>query len=94
MSLEHIEHVVVVMMENDGNKNTDWPDISASDGPGTTDESLQTPLNDVQKSLIATAARMSRPGVPLPSAAQADAAHAKSLRTYAEAIRFLHPDAP
>jgi hypothetical protein len=83
-----------VLTLNDGNKITDWPDISAASAPGTTDESLQIPLNDVQKSLIATAMKMN-PGRASPAmGAQAGAAQVKVLRTYEDAMRFLHPDAP
>jgi phospholipase C len=83
-----------VLTLNDSNKNTVWPDISAPFAPGTTDESLQTPLNDVQKSLIATTVRMNPARAAPAVAAPAEAAVTKSLRTYEDAINFLHPDAP
>ncbi len=44
-----------VLTLNDANKNTNWPDIVPQGVVGTDDTSFDTPLNDVQKSLLASA---------------------------------------
>ncbi len=88
---------------------TAWPEILPGRLAGTDDESHQTPLNDVQKSLLATALRMhgdravqgmAVPGVAVTGlsvtgiAAPDEATQAKALQTYQDAFHFLHPDAP
>lgn len=80
-----------VLVLSDTNKNTTWPDISAQCTVGEDDKSLQTPLNSVQKSLIATAIRQNS-DTPTDAATGAAAAQqAKSLQTYQHAINLLHP---
>jgi phospholipase C len=76
-------------------KNTNWPEIVPSRVAGANDQSLDTPLNDVQKSLLATATRMQSGQVPQAAAAASAAAaldaarQAKALRTYRDAVDFL-----
>jgi phospholipase C len=92
-----------VLTLNDTNKNTNWPDLV----PGvqiSDDRSLDTPLNDVQKSLVATALRVHKlrkvPGglVPTPLAPSAQGhdpepgRQAKGLKTYRDALRLVHPE--
>ena len=78
---------------------TVWPAITATCQIDASDEDLDTPLNDVQKSLIAGAMRLAAapPSVTLqPQAAavldQSTAAAAKSLQTYRDALRHLYPN--
>lgn len=93
-----------VLTLNETDKNADWPDVIPQRAPGSADTSFQTPLNDVQRSLLATALRVHRrqtfmvapvaatnaPVVAGPNAA----AQAKALATYEDAFRFLHPETP
>lgn len=58
---------------------------------GTDDESLDTPLNDVQKSLIATAIRQNSDNPTDPVTVSNAAQTAKSLQTYQHALNFLKP---
>ena len=83
-----------VLALNEQNKNTNWPDISAQCTIGDDDKSLQTPLNDVQKSLIAIAIRQNDDHPTNPAVVAAAARQAKLLKTYAGAMNCLHPDAP
>jgi phospholipase C len=83
-----------VLTLSDQNKNTNWPDISAQCTVGDDDKSLQTPLNDVQKSLIATAIRQNADNPNDPATVASAAQTAKSLQTYEHALIFFHPDAP
>lgn len=83
-----------VLTLTDQNKNTNWPDITAQCTVGTDDQSLQTPLNDVQKSLIATAIRQSSNNPNDPATVANSAQTAKCLQTYEHALNFLHPNAP
>jgi phospholipase C len=76
---------------------TNWPVITAQCHIDASDTSLDTPLNDVQKSLLATAKRMDavkRTGTPETAIAlqHATALEAKSQRTYRDALRYLHPN--
>ncbi len=83
-----------ILTLTDQNKNTNWPDITAQCTVGTDDQSLQTPLNDVQKSLIATAIRQNSDNPTDPATGANAAQTAKSLQTYQHALDFLHPTAP
>ena len=76
------------------NKNTDWPSITAACTIGADDQSLQTPLNSLQHSLLAAAARQHTATPADPATVMGSTAQAKSLRTYEDALNFLHPDAP
>ncbi len=76
------------------NRNTNWPTIAAACSIGTDDQSLQTPLNSLQMSLIAAAARQHTATPTDQGTVMRSTAQAKSLRTYADALNFLHPDAP
>jgi phospholipase C len=78
-----------ILTLSDANEKTDWPVITARCQTDATDESLQTPLNSVQKSLLATVSR----DQGKISDIHASAAHAKSLVTYADALDYLHPPA-
>jgi phospholipase C len=83
-----------VLTLDDQNKNVNWPNITAQCVVGSDDQSLQTPLNDVQKSLIAAAIRQ-KSGNPTDPVTSSNAAQtAKSLETYQHALNFLHPTAP
>jgi len=94
-----------VLTLNEQTKRTDWPEITAEYAINFDDESLQTPLNDVQKSLIAAAIRLKAfqqaksatfaiASSQLAAVSANAAQQAKALHTYADALRFLHPDAP
>jgi len=83
-----------VLTLDDTDKNTKWPDITARCTIGDDDKSLQTPLNGVQKSLIAAAIRQNSNNPTSTATVQQSAAQAKNLQTYEHAINFLHPDAP
>jgi phospholipase C len=73
--------------------NKAWPEIqpNCKVDPGDQDATLETPLSDVQKSLLATAKRKhllnSGAGISLEAAAEA-----KSQVTYADALKYLHPE--
>jgi phospholipase C len=83
-----------VLILDDPKKNANWPNISVLCAIGDDDKSLQTPLNDVQKSLIATAIRQNSDDPTDPATAADAAKQAKGLQTYEHALLFLHPDAP
>jgi phospholipase C len=72
-------------------RSTSWPDITAQCSVGGDDKGLSAPLNDVQRSLIATALRLRSDATP---DVLATARVAKSLATYQRAFAFLHPHAP
>ena len=79
---------------DDTNKNNNWPDITAQCTVADDDKSLDTPLSQVQQSLIASAIRQNS-GQPMdPGTTTAAAVQAKSLKTYRDALLFMHPDAP
>jgi phospholipase C len=61
---------------------------------GDDDQSLQTPLNSLQHSLIAAAARQHTATPTDQATVMQSAVRAKSLQTYEAALNFLHPDAP
>lgn len=83
-----------VLSLDDNNKNANWPSITAVCSIGDDDQSLQTPLNSLQHSLIAAAARQHTPTPTDQATVMQSAVRAKSLRTYEAALNFLHPDAP
>lgn len=83
-----------VLTLDDQNKNVNWPDITAQCVVGSDDQSLQTPLNDVQKSLIAVAIRQASTDPTNPATSAAAAQTAKSLDTYQHALNLLHPATP
>jgi phospholipase C len=83
-----------VLTLSDQNKNTNWPTITAQCTVGNDDKSLQTPLNDVQRSLLATALRQNSSNPEDPATVASTAETAKSLQTYEHALNLLHPDAP
>jgi phospholipase C len=80
-----------VLTLDDQSKNTNWPTITAQCQISGDDESLDTPLNDVQKSLVASAMR-DETSTPIDQAQTAGVA--KQLETYEHALNFMHPDAP
>lgn len=80
-----------VLTLDEASKHTAWPNITAQCQVGADDESITTPLSDVQHSLIASAMRNENSG---PVEQQATAAVARQLDTYEHALNFLHPDAP
>jgi phospholipase C len=93
-----------VLTLSEADKRIDWPDITASVSAGTDDTSFDTPLNDVQKSLLASALAMNEAKAAAPShvvtaaapatAVAGAAMHAKALVTYKDAFNFLHPQIP
>jgi phospholipase C len=83
-----------VLTLDDTNKNTNWPTITANCTVGTDDQSLQTPLSQLQQSLIAGAIRQNSDDPHDPATVAQSTAKAKSLKTYADAIQFMHPDLP
>jgi phospholipase C len=83
-----------VLTLDDTNKNTNWPDITATCIIGDDDQSLQTPLNGLQKSLIAAAVRQKSANPTDPATIARSTAQANALQTYEHAINFMHPDAP
>src|SRR5208283_1268807 len=83
-----------VLTLDDTNKITNWPDITATCTIGDDDKSLQTPLNGLQKSLIAGAIRQNSDNPTDPATVTQSTVQAKSLQTYSDALNFLHPDAP
>ena len=84
----------VVLTLDGANKNTNWPDITANCVIGDDDKSLQTPLNGLQHSLIAGAIRQNSDNPTDPTTVTQSTVQAKSLKTYSDALNFLHPDAP
>ena len=76
-----------VLTLSDSEKNSAWPVITAQCKTDPDDESLETPLNSVQKSLLATVNRTEG----LITDIQASAAQAKGLQTYQHALNYLHP---
>jgi phospholipase C len=94
-----------VLTLSDANKNTNWPPIVSHATVKDDDTSFATPLNDVQKSLLAVALKMHTAHAARPAAAPtpvpavvgpspAAALAAKSLKTYEDAFKFLHRDTP
>jgi hypothetical protein len=76
-----------VLTLSDADKNTAWPAITAQCQTDPDDESLQTPLNSVQKSFLATINRTEGVITDI----NASAAQAKGLQTYQHALNYLHP---
>jgi phospholipase C len=78
--------------------NKDWPEIKATCRVDAAAATLDTPLSDVQKSLLASARRKHA----LETAAIADvksklsqertATEARAQTTYADALKYLHPE--
>lgn len=77
-----------VLTREKGNENTAWPDVTANCTIDGKDTSPNTPLNDVQKSLLA-AAKAQQTGDNAVVAKQ----QAKKLHTYEHGASFLQPDA-
>ena len=86
--------LAAVLTLDDTNKNTNWPAIAANCTIGGDDQSLQTPLSGLQQSLIAAAVRRNSATPTDPTVVAQSTQQAKSLKTYADAINFMHPDAP
>jgi len=80
-----------VLTLDNSDKNTVWPDILPQQAAGIEDTSLKTPLNDVQKSLIATAVRIKHMEVAVATAAPAlptvQGVHAAPTLAFADAAR-------
>ena len=76
-----------VLTLSDTDQKTDWPTITAQCQTNADDESLQTPLNSVQQSLLATASRQETDVTDI----HTSATQAKALQTYQHAIDYLHP---
>ena len=77
-----------VLTRAKGNENQNWPDITAKCTVDGKDVSRDTPLNDMQKSLLA-AAKAQQTGMDAAAASQ----QAKKLQTYEHGAMFLQPDA-
>ena len=69
-----------------GNENTNWPDIAAHCVIDGSDVSSETPLNDLQKGLLA-AGKVQNTGTYPAVAAQ----QVKQLKTYAHGAMYLQP---
>jgi hypothetical protein len=83
-----------VLTLDDTNKNVNWPTITATCTIGDDDKTLQTPLSGLQQSLIAGAIRQNSANPHDPATVSNSTQQAKSLKTYEDAIKFMHPDAP
>lgn len=68
-----------------------WPEIKATCRLDVTDADLETPLSDVQKSLLATARRQVAPEGAV-AIQQETAIEAKQQITYSDALTYLHPE--
>jgi phospholipase C len=79
-----------ILTQSEEDKIADWPVITATCQINGSDASTSIPLNDVQKSLIATARRIESAGTPL-AAEQVSAIEAKSKSNYGDALDLLHP---
>lgn len=73
-----------VLTRAKGNENTAWPIISAKCAIDGSDVSPDTPLNDVQKSLLVATKVLNQGADRVPAAQQA-----KQLQTYAHGAEFL-----
>jgi phospholipase C len=80
-----------VLTEDDNSRIQDWPVITAQCQIQGDDESLATPLNDVQKSIIASAMR-DQTSTPADQAQTAQIA--KQLETYEHGLNFMHSGSP
>jgi phospholipase C len=76
-----------VLTRQKGSENGDWPDIAPGRLPKDTDISVHTPLNDVQKGILAMA-KIDQGEHPTIAAQQA-----KKLTTYEHGAMFLQPKA-
>jgi phospholipase C len=83
----------VVLTQNDTNKITNWPDITATCTIGNDDQSLQIPLNGLQQSLIAATIRQNSDNPTDPAMVTQSTVQAKGLQTYQDALNFMHPNA-
>jgi len=83
----------MVLTLDDTNKRSDWPAVAATCIIGDDDKSLSNPLSPLQAGLVAAAVRQNSDN-PGDAATLAQIAQAKGLKTYAEALNFMHPDAP
>jgi hypothetical protein len=70
-----------------GNENKDWPDITAKCTIDQKDVSPDTPLNDLQKSLLAATKVLNAGDHPAVIAQKA-----KQLKIYDHGAMFLQPD--
>ena len=80
-----------VLTEDDNSKITNWPNITAQCQLQGDDESLDTPLNDVQKSVIASGLRDE---TSTAADQTATAAIAKQLETYQHGLNFMSSGSP
>jgi phospholipase C len=78
-----------VLTLDDTNKNMNWPDIVATCTVGEDDQSLDTPLSGLQKSLIAGAIRRNSKNPTDPETIARSTAQANALQTYAHALKYL-----
>jgi phospholipase C len=92
--IENAPTLDCVLTLDDTNKITNWPDITATCTIGDDDQSLQTPLSQLQQSLIAAAIRQNSDNPTDPATVTQSTVQAKSLQTYKDALNFMHPDAP
>lgn len=79
-----------VLTLDTNNKNTIWPDITATCTVGTDDESLDTPLNDVQMSLVVGEANKRAGNKYIGSKAVQELRD--RIKTYQDAIDFMGCD--
>ncbi len=83
----------LVLTVDDLGKRPDWPEICANCTIGDDDKTLANPLSQLQTSLLAAAVRQNSDN-PADAATQAQLTQVKGLVTYADALNFMHPDAP
>ena len=83
----------LVLTLDDTNKHSDWPEINANCVIGNDDKNLQIPLSQLQTSLLAAAVRQNSDD-PTDATTLAQLEQVKTLTTYADALNFMHPDAP
>ncbi len=86
--------LAAVLTMDETHRNNYWPDITATCVVGTDDQSLQTPLSGLQKSLLSAAVSQSSLTPTAPTTIAAANAQVKNLQTYEHALNFMHPDAP
>lgn len=70
---------------------TDWPNIEATCKLDHIDANLETPLSDVQKSLLAIAKRQASTESVV-AIQHSTASEVKGLKTYRDAMHYLHPE--
>ena len=81
-----------ILTQDESNKIVDWPEITAACTIGDDDQSLGSPLGELQKGLLMAAVRKSCEDANSGESATKISA-VPSLSTYEHALTFMHPDA-